>query len=148
MENVLRKLRTGRVVLVDGGAGVCNHVYVDDVVGAALLAAVTEGVVGEAFLVSSDEPVSWREFYGAFENMLGIQRTVAMSADEARAYRLRVLAAQPRLHIELADALRRGFVKRGRLLQTREIRAARRLAGNVLPERWQQRLKDRLAMPT
>ncbi len=67
VENVLRKLRTGRVVLVDGGAGVCNHVYVDDVVGAALLAAVTEGVVGEAFLVSSDEPVSWREFYGALE---------------------------------------------------------------------------------
>ncbi len=62
----LAALRSGRLILVDGGAGTANAVYVDDLVSAMLLAAVRDGVVGEAFLVSAAEPVTWRELYGRF----------------------------------------------------------------------------------
>src|SRR6185503_19207119 len=52
----LAALTAGRWVLVDGGAGIANAVYVDDLVSAMLLAAVRDGVVGESFLISGPEP--------------------------------------------------------------------------------------------
>jgi len=64
-------LRSGLVVLVNGGDGLCNAVYVDDVVQAMLLAATAKEGAGERFLVSGPRPVTWREFYGAYEAMLG-----------------------------------------------------------------------------
>jgi nucleoside-diphosphate-sugar epimerase len=60
---------------------------VDDVVDAMLLAATKDESVGQAFLVSADAPVSWRAFFGAYEEMLGIQSTVPMSIGEIRATR-------------------------------------------------------------
>jgi len=59
----LRQLASGRVILVGGGDGIANAVYVDDLVSAMLLAAVREGIEGEAFLVSGAQSESWREFY-------------------------------------------------------------------------------------
>jgi len=82
----LRELRTRKVVLVNGGEGLYNGVYIDDVVNALLLAATEAGAVGEAFLISGDAPVSFREFYGAYERMLGRSSTISMLPDEVRAY--------------------------------------------------------------
>jgi nucleoside-diphosphate-sugar epimerase len=81
-ERVLKQLRSGLMPLIDGGAGVCNAVYVDDVAEAVLLAAEREEAVGEAFLISG-EPITYRDFYERFAQMLGGGRTVPMSADEA-----------------------------------------------------------------
>lgn len=81
-------LGTGRVVLVDGGEGLCNCVYIDDVVEALLRAATTEGVVGEEFLISSESAVTWREFFGAYERMLGISSTVSIPAAVCRRHAL------------------------------------------------------------
>jgi nucleoside-diphosphate-sugar epimerase len=83
--NPLQELRTRRVVLIDEGQGLCNAVYVDDVVDALLLAATRPKAVGEVFLVSGSEPVKWKEFYGAYEQMLGASATINMTAEEARA---------------------------------------------------------------
>ena len=58
-EAVIRALRSGRQILVNGGDGLGNAVYVDDLVSAMLLAAVREGVVGEAFLVSGPGAVTF-----------------------------------------------------------------------------------------
>ena len=80
-ERVLKQLRSGLVPLIDGGAGVCNAVYVDDVAEAVLRAVEREQAVGEAFLISG-EPITYRDFYERFARMLGGQRTVPMSADE------------------------------------------------------------------
>ncbi len=79
---VLERLSSGVVPLIDGGRGICNAVYVDDVAEAALLAAERGEAVGEAFLISG-EPVTYSEFYGRFAQMLGGGRTVSLSADEA-----------------------------------------------------------------
>lgn len=83
----LSQLKTGRVVLVDEGNGYCNAVYVDDVVDALLFAATNENAVGQSYLISGESPVTWKEFYRAYENMLGIQSIVDMSKDEIVAYR-------------------------------------------------------------
>ena len=42
----LQKMKSGRVILVNGGDGLANLVYVDDVVSGMLVAAVHEGAHG------------------------------------------------------------------------------------------------------
>ena len=142
----LRALRSGRVVLVDGGRGLANMVYVDDLVSAMLLAAVREGVVGKAFLVSGAEPVTWRELYVRSAAMLppGPQRTVEMSAGEALAAWRAHRRAVPRVHRELLGSVLGDRALRERVLATRELHALRELASAVLPERWQERIKARM----
>lgn len=81
----VQQLKSRRVVLVRDGTGLCNAVYVDDVVDGIYLAATRAEAVGEVFLLSGAAPVTWRKFHGAYENMLGIQSTVSMTEDEIRA---------------------------------------------------------------
>jgi len=64
---ILNDLKNGRVILVNGGDGLCNPVYVDDMVSGIMRAAVLDGAVGEAFLISGERPVTWRECHGAYE---------------------------------------------------------------------------------
>jgi nucleoside-diphosphate-sugar epimerase len=78
----LKSLRTEQVVLPEEGQGFCNAVYVDDVVDAIIRAAYVPAAVGECFLVSGAEPVTWRDFYGAYEEMLGLRSTVSMTESE------------------------------------------------------------------
>jgi nucleoside-diphosphate-sugar epimerase len=80
----IQRLRKGQVPLIDGGNGLCNAVYVDDVVDAMILAALRPGVEGEAFLVSADAPISWRTFLTALETAAGVDSLVEMSATEVR----------------------------------------------------------------
>lgn len=146
-EMVLRTLESGRVILIDGGQGLCNHVYVDDLVTAMLLAAVRDEAVGEAFLVSAEEPVTWTEMYGRFERMLGADsRTVSMTQEEARAHWKQSQRQQPRALGELLRAVKGDRAFRDRLMRTRELLTLRELASNTLPETWQQRIKGRLGM--
>lgn len=80
--NPLRQLSTGLVPLPNEGRGCCNAVYIDDVVDALCLAATRDDAVGQTFLVSGEAPITWKEFYSAFEEILGRSATVAMSAEE------------------------------------------------------------------
>lgn len=141
----LAALAAGRWVLVDGGRGIANAVYVDDLVSAMLLAAVRD-VVGEAFLISGPEPVEWSELYRAFAAMHGDadRRLVTMSAAEARELWKQHRRAVPRLPVELLAAFRGDRSLRDRLMATRELAALRELASAVLPERLQQRIKSRM----
>jgi nucleoside-diphosphate-sugar epimerase len=77
----VEKLRKGRVVLPGQGEGLCNAVYVDDVVGAIFSAAVGDRAVGERLLVSGSNPVTWREFFGSYEQMLGVENLDFMPAE-------------------------------------------------------------------
>ena len=65
------RTRREQVALIDGGEGLANLVYVDDLVEAMWAAAQTPGIGGEAFLISGPEPVTWREYIGAFARMCG-----------------------------------------------------------------------------
>ena len=82
--NPVQELKTGIVPLVDGGGGYCNAVYLDDVVDALILAATRAGVTGESFLISGEQPITWKEFYAAHEAVLGVQATASFTEDELR----------------------------------------------------------------
>jgi nucleoside-diphosphate-sugar epimerase len=78
----VQAIKTGLMPLVNGGGGFCNAVYIDDLVDAMILAATRQEAVGEAFLVSAAEPVTWKVFYGAFEKILAMPATVEVSSDD------------------------------------------------------------------
>jgi nucleoside-diphosphate-sugar epimerase len=138
--DILDELRTSRVITVDGGEGICNAVYVDDVVTAMCLAATSGRAPGERFLVSGPEHPTWLAFYEAFEHMLGVRRTFAMS--EAEALELwRQRRRKPWLLLEAYRAIREDKALRSRLVATREGQVIRRLVERtypvaLAPERW------------
>ena len=142
---VLQTLKTGRMILVNGGNGLCNAVYVDDVVSAMLLAAVKEEAVGEAFLISGEQPVTWRDFFDRYAHMLAISGTVSMSAAEAKAYSAK---RQKRTSIvkETLSILREEPLVRRRVLQTREANALMKIIRLLLPKQIHQSLKRQIGI--
>lgn len=64
------RVKQERVVMIDGGRGLANLVYVDDLVTAMLAAAVAP-VAAEVFLISGAAPVTWRAYLGQFAALLG-----------------------------------------------------------------------------
>ena len=82
----IQQLSSRQVVLVNGGEGLCNAIYVDDLADGILLAAVEPAASGETFLMTAETPLTWRAFYAAYERLLGRQSTIEMTVEEARAY--------------------------------------------------------------
>ncbi len=71
-DSPVRELLTGVVLLPDAGQGLCNPVHVDDVCRAAMAACQAELPSGERLLISGPAVVTWREFFGAYQAMLGV----------------------------------------------------------------------------
>jgi len=117
-------LRRGRVILPDDISGFCNAVYVDDVVDAMLRSADADGVVGEKMLVSAAEPVTWREYFHAYERILGVD---SLHLTPAERFRPAGAWRRPRNALE---ALRREPVRTLGLLGAK---ATLRLLPQVLP---------------
>jgi nucleoside-diphosphate-sugar epimerase len=93
--DLVRRLRTRQLALVDGGTGVCNLVYVDNLVDVIELALERQHVVGETFFVSDDEPISWRQCLEDYARIAGVSTDLPniSSADVDRVHRRR----RPRL---------------------------------------------------
>jgi nucleoside-diphosphate-sugar epimerase len=70
-DDTVALLRQGRMVLVNGGMGICNCLYVDNLMEAMLLAAENQGAAGEVFHISDARPISWKEFIEAHARALG-----------------------------------------------------------------------------
>lgn len=58
-----------RIKLIDGGAGLANMIYVDDLVDGILLASQHPAAANEAFLMSGEHPVTWREYFTMLARM-------------------------------------------------------------------------------
>ena len=55
-------LRAGRAAWLNGGRGICNSLYVDNLVEAIRLTALAPAPLRGAFLLSDAETVTWRDF--------------------------------------------------------------------------------------
>ena len=94
-------LINGTVILPDEGEGICNAVYVDDVVDAMILAAKNPAAVGQRFLISGD-PITWAQFYEALAKAAGARPPKYLPAEaiireNSRARRFLRLIATPSL---------------------------------------------------
>ena len=70
----IKLIKSGQMILINGGTGLCNYVYVDNLLDATLSATKRDESVGEAYLVSDGVPVTWKEFFGYYAQMAGKAR--------------------------------------------------------------------------
>lgn len=66
------ELLTGRAFVVKGARGICNCIYIDNLVHAIRLALTADKVDGHAFLVGDQEKVTWRDLYEPIVNAMGM----------------------------------------------------------------------------
>lgn len=59
---------------VEYGDGLCNLLYVDDLVRAVYLALLRPNAAGEAFNVNGPEVISWNDYFSRFNDMLGLPK--------------------------------------------------------------------------
>lgn len=65
-------LRQGRSWFINGGNGICNSLYVDNLVSAVNSALTTTPEHAGSYLVGDAETVTWREFYHVVASGIGI----------------------------------------------------------------------------
>jgi predicted dehydrogenase/nucleoside-diphosphate-sugar epimerase len=141
----IRMLKSGRVVLVDGGRGIANAVYVDDVVTALLRAALAPAAAGERVLVSGPDVVTWKEFYGAYCRMLGADNVVEMNATEIAAARRHQRKGQGNI-ARLRAILKEEYQGNPRLIELPALVAIRNLVRGLVPRTYIEGMK-RQVMP-
>jgi nucleoside-diphosphate-sugar epimerase len=105
----------GTAYLINEGRGICNAVYVDNLVEAARLALGAGGADGESFFVSDAETVTWADFYRPALAALG------KGLDDVR-----------RIEPQVFDVSLREKI-RGRLLDAAETPTVQRLKPRVPP---------------
>jgi len=117
------QLLAGEAYLVDGGNGICNSIYVDNVVHAIERAIDAKGIDGEAFLIGDAETVSWRQMLSPIADALGIDIDTLPQPSSSSILQSR----EPMLRTMLFPPARYAFRKLPRRL-AHALRAARRAA--------------------
>ncbi len=69
---VLEAVRSGKVILIDGGRHHFKPIYIDNLIDALVLCAQVDAAVGEAINMSDGAPVLWRDFFDAYGHMTGV----------------------------------------------------------------------------
>lgn len=70
---LVERMAGGTLILPENLNGVCNGVFIDDVVGAFIAAAGMDHGGGERFIVSGPEPFPWRDLFLAYAEACGAQ---------------------------------------------------------------------------
>lgn len=65
----LERIRRGKAVFFGSGDGICNPVYVENLVDLIVAALESDQAVGQAFIGSDGIGVPWREFFGYYARM-------------------------------------------------------------------------------
>jgi nucleoside-diphosphate-sugar epimerase len=132
---ILERLKNEGVTIIGDGDGLCNIVYIDDVITSMMLAATEKTAVGETFLISGDKPVTWRRFYEAYERMLGSEsRIISVSAKDAKS-NYKKAQRQARIVNQLRNILRENELIRNRIIETPEATKLLRTVRSLLPPR-------------
>jgi nucleoside-diphosphate-sugar epimerase len=71
--NFADALLTGRAALLNSGEGICNSIYVDNLVHAIYLAATQPAIDREVFLLGDQECVTWADLYHPIAEALGYE---------------------------------------------------------------------------
>jgi nucleoside-diphosphate-sugar epimerase len=84
---IVEEIKSG-AVLVNGGCGAANLIYIDNLVDAILLAMDTGCGDGEAFNLVDDDSLTWQKVYQSYADMMGDHPPLrSMSREEIEAVR-------------------------------------------------------------
>ena len=67
----IKLINSGQMMLINGGTGLCNYVYIDNLIDATLAATKCDEAVGQAYIISDGIAVPWKEFFGCYGRMAG-----------------------------------------------------------------------------
>jgi nucleoside-diphosphate-sugar epimerase len=70
----MKLVNSGQMILINGGAGFCNYVYIDNLIDATLAATERDQSVGQVYLITDGNAVMWKEFFGCYARMAGKPR--------------------------------------------------------------------------
>jgi len=80
-----QNLQSGNWGIFKGyGEGICNLIYVADLVQAVLLACTHEKAVGEAFNLKGPDSVTWNEYFRRFNAALGLPELTLIAPGSAK----------------------------------------------------------------
>jgi len=82
-----KEIANGRACLLEGGKGICNTIYVDNLVNAIQLGIDKPTAAGKTFFVGDEETVTWRDFYAAICQHLNAVEPASVPAREMTAIR-------------------------------------------------------------
>lgn len=71
-------------IFEDYGEGICNLVYVDDLVSGILLAVNHKNAVREAFNINGPEKITWNQYFQSFSDALGMPKLCEIPAARSR----------------------------------------------------------------
>jgi nucleoside-diphosphate-sugar epimerase len=66
-------IQKGRMILVNGGKGLIQPVFIDDLI-AGILAAARKGFIGETYILCGNETVTFKEYFSYFAHMQNKQK--------------------------------------------------------------------------
>lgn len=69
--HILNLMKKGDFSWVDNGNGICNAVYVGNVVDMCIKCCTEPAADCQAFIATDGEQLTWREFYGQYLHMIG-----------------------------------------------------------------------------
>ncbi len=67
----IKLINSGQMMLINGGTGLCNYVYIDNLLDATLSATKRDQSVGQVYLITDGTAVTWKEFFGYYARMAG-----------------------------------------------------------------------------
>jgi nucleoside-diphosphate-sugar epimerase len=59
------------MILINRGTGLCNCVYIDNLIDATLAATKRDQSEGQAYVISDGIGVTWKKFFGYYAQMAG-----------------------------------------------------------------------------
>src|SRR4029077_7478185 len=75
------ELLAGSACWLDDGRGICNSLYVDNLVHAIQLSLEAPRIDGKAFLIGDEEAVTWADLYRPIAKALGIDPLLLPNVD-------------------------------------------------------------------
>jgi nucleoside-diphosphate-sugar epimerase len=76
----VKLINSGQMMLINDGTGLCNYVYIDNLIDATLLATKRDESVGQAYIITDGIALPWKDFFGCYAQMAG--RTQMRSVPE------------------------------------------------------------------
>jgi len=93
--DLAQDLRLGQAWLFDGGSGICNSIYVDNLGSAVISALTAPDAAAGPYLVGDHETVTWRDFYHTVATGLGLDPETIVQLDKFPSFK-RSTSAQVR----------------------------------------------------